>query len=82
MKTPNQEKFYNALVTAYVDLFVNSPDYAYSASKCTPQSLAEKMFVAMLKGSGSNAGEGIKRACKICGIKSTYKEITGYLNTV
>lgn len=77
----NQARFHLALQIAYKDLFANDPEYAYSASRCTPGTLADKMLAAFINGTGSNSGKGVARACKACGIKSTYKAINAYLST-
>jgi hypothetical protein len=75
----NKEKFTDHLELAYIDLFKNNPEYAYSASKTTPKALAEKMASHLLTGDANKDGEGIKRACKACKIKQTYKAISGFL---
>lgn len=74
----NRETFETALVTAYTDLFANDPEYAYAASRTTPAALAAKMTAGLLTGSANKDGEGIKRACKACGIKHTYKAIQAF----
>jgi len=77
--THNQARFHLALQVAYQDLFANDPEYAYSASRMTPGTLADKMLAAFLKGSGSNSGKGVARACKACSIGKTYKAIYAFL---
>lgn len=77
-----QTQFRAALVAAYVDLFANNPEYAFSASKCTPESLADKMMPALVSGGANYNGEGIKRACKACGIKYTGKSVRAFLDPV
>lgn len=81
MKTlnPAQAQFHAALVAAYTDLFANDPAYAYSASKCTPVELADKMTAAAIAGSASYTGSGFKLAAKACGIKHTAKSINAFL---
>lgn len=75
----NLDKFTLALEYAYVDLFANDPEYAYSASRTTPKALASTMASYLMKGDANKEGEGIKRACKACGIKQTYKAISAFL---
>lgn len=75
----NQTKFRLALQCAYTDLFASSPEYAFSAAKTTPEALAAKMTAGLANGSANKDGDGIKRACKACGIKPTYKAIRAYL---
>jgi hypothetical protein len=79
MKTENQLKFHSALVAAYSDLFKTDPSYAYSASKCTPEGLADKILAAGISGSINKDGEGVKRACKACGIPYTLKAILSFV---
>lgn len=76
----NRAVFELHLSRVYRDLFANDPDYAYSASVTTPDMLAYKMTLSLAKNEGNKDGEGIKRACKIIGIKHTYKAISEYLN--
>lgn len=75
----NLDKFTAALESAYVDLFANDPEYAYSASRTTPQALASRMASLLVTADANKDGEGIKRACKACGIKQTYKAISAFL---
>ena len=74
----NTIKFNQELASAYVKLF-EKPEYAFVAASKTPQELADKMTSAFIEGSASNDGDGIKMACKACGIKTTYKAINTYL---
>ncbi len=71
--------FKAALVAAYSELFKISADYAYSASKTTPEILADRMFAAVLNGSANVTGSGFRMACKACGINHTGKAIDTYL---
>jgi hypothetical protein len=74
------QKFIEVLTEQYKDLFANNPEYAHSANKYTPEKLAQKMTQYLKDGCSANKdGEGIKRTCKILGIKHTYKAIRGYL---
>lgn len=77
--TQHQQLFRDALVMAYGDLFTNDPEYAYSASRCTPESLADKMTRSMLANSANHTGDGFKRVCKAMGIKHTRTAIREYL---
>lgn len=77
-----QAIFRSALTTAYADLFATSPDYAYSASRSTPAELADRMLQAFIRGSGSHQGEGVKRACKTCGIPHTLTAILNFVGHV
>jgi len=77
----NKEKFTHHLEVAYIDLFKNNPEYAYSASMTTPKALTEKMSNWLITGGANKDGDGIKHACKACGIKQTYKAISEYLKS-
>jgi hypothetical protein len=79
MKTPAHAQFHAALVTAYASLFATSADYAHSASKTTPEALADRMLAATLAGSANVAGPGFRMACKACGIPHTGKAIDAFL---
>ena len=70
----NKEKFTQALAAEYAILF-KTQEYAIAASRYTPEALAEKFTEGLLNGSAANDGDGVKRACKALGIKSTYKAI-------
>jgi len=76
----NLDKFTEALEAAYTDLFANNPKYSYSAYLTTPKALASKMSSHLMTGDANKDGEGVKRACKACGIKQTYKSISEFLN--
>ncbi len=75
----NTEQFQTALTDAYKDLFANDPEYAYSASRTTPEALAVKMTAGLATGAANKDGTGIKRACKAVGIKPTWAAIRAYL---
>lgn len=79
MNIENTARFTNELEKAYAFLFKNDPEYAYSASRNTPQELAGKMTAAFLTGSANKDGAGIKLACKAIGIKQTMNEILAFL---
>lgn len=76
----NTERFRAELITAYTDLFANDAEYAYSAARCTPESLADKMLPGLVTGGANKDGAGIKRACKAVGIAHTYKAIRAFLS--
>lgn len=78
----NKETFRAALVAAYTDLFANDPKYTYIAARSTPEQLADKMMPGLATVGASKDGDGVKRACKVCGIKRTYAAIRAYLNEV
>lgn len=75
----NRVTFRQHLEIAYTDLLENNPDYAYVATKTTPADLAEKMTENLANKTASLEGDGIKRVCKILGIKRTQKAIKEYL---
>jgi hypothetical protein len=77
----NLDKFTEALELAYIDLFANDPEYAYSAAITTPEALASKMASCLIIGDANKDGEGIRRACKACSIKQTYKAISAFLQS-
>lgn len=80
MNQANRAIFELHLQRAYTDLFANDPEYAYSAARHTPASLAYQMTLCLARGEANKDGEGIKRTCKLLGIKYTYKAIGEYLN--
>jgi hypothetical protein len=75
------DTFKNVLANAYRDLFANDPEYAYSAARNTPEELAEKMTVALQRGTGNKEGKGIRSTCKRLGIKYTYTAIREFLKS-
>ena len=77
----NKEKFTHHLELAYMHLFEADPEYSYSASRITPKALAEKMSNGLITGDANKDGDGVKRACKACGIKQTYQAISEYLKS-
>lgn len=79
-KETNTAKFRAALVRAYSELFANSVDYAYSASKTTPEGLADKILAAFLKNGGNKDGKGVELACRECQIAHTYRAISEFLD--
>ena len=81
MNQGNRAIFELHLTRAYSDLFANNPEYAHVAARFRPSELAFKVTLGLAKGTGtSKDGEGIKRVCKLLGIKYTYKAIGEYLN--
>lgn len=79
MKTANQINFLAALQITYADLFATDPAYAYSASKCTPEEMGEKMIAAAMAGSASVTGPGFRHACNAVGIAHTKGAIDSFL---
>ncbi len=77
----NYIKFERELCKQYERLFADDPKYAFSASKCTPASLAAKMTGGLRDGSANKDGEGIKMTCKLLEVKYTYKAIQAYLKS-
>ena len=75
----NYQRFVDELTKAYSDLFTNDPEYAYAAARNTPEGLAAKMAAGLAHGTANLDGAGIKRACKACGIRQTYKAIRPFL---
>lgn len=76
----NLEKFIAALTAAYTSLYESDPQtYGMAKARYTPAELAEKMAMGLKKRDANKDGEGIKRACKACGIKYTYTAIQAYL---
>jgi len=75
----NVERFEAALADAYRDLFTNDPEYAYAATRSTPEALAAKMTASLAAGTANKDGEGVKRACKALGVKQTYAAIRPFL---
>lgn len=78
----NLDAFYEALAAQYRVLFVSDPEYAYSASRCTPEQLARKMALGLANGSANKDGKAIRAACRKFGIPHTYKAIRAFLATV
>ncbi len=79
-ETRNIDKFRDTLCAEYARLFQSNPDYAYSASKTTPEDLSRKMTLGLASGSASKDGEGIRNTCKALGIACTYKAIRAYFD--
>ena len=76
----NLEKFTKELEKAYSVLFETDSRFAYSKRVTTPRELAFKMANGLANGSANKDGEGIRIACKACGIKNTYKDLRAFLN--
>jgi len=74
-----RQQFMDALAIAYRDLFATNSEYAYSAARISPEALALKMTNGLQTGAANKDGEGIKRACKACGVKYTYAAIREFL---
>ena len=80
MTQRNRAIFELHLTKAYEDLFASNPKYAPAAARHTPSELAYKVTLGLAQGGTDKEGEGIKRVCKLLGIKHTYKAIWTYLN--
>lgn len=76
----NLEKLTQELEKAYSVLFETDSRFAYSKTITTPKELAAKMANGLASGSANKDGEGVKLACKACGIKNTYKDLRAFLN--
>lgn len=74
----NIDRFLTVLTGQYEYLFT-LPEYQVAASRQTPADLARKMTVGLRAGTADKDGEGVKRTCKVLGIKHTYKAIREYL---
>ena len=79
----NKEKFHAALLDAMqadppppFTVFSNVGQRVHNPG--TPAELAEKFARGLLDGTAANDGPRVKRACKACGIKTTYKAIREY----
>lgn len=75
----NKETFQKELTSQYETLFKNDPEYSYSASRTTPEALAEKMTNGLITGDANKDGKGISNTCKILKVKPTYKAIKEFL---
>lgn len=73
------QTFRDTLAAQYRELF-KTPDYSMVAARMTPEALATRMTDGLKAGTASKDGDGIKRTCKILGIKPTYAAIKSYLN--
>ncbi len=80
MRTTNKDRFEIVLIEQYIYLFT-LPEYERAADKWTPEELTKKMIAGLLDGTADKDGEGIKRTCKVLGIKHTYKTIKEFLNS-
>lgn len=74
----NRARFETVLIDQYRQLF-ETPEFALAKARFTPESLAAKMTAGLIDGTASNDGDGIKRTCKVLGIKPTYKAIREFL---
>ena len=78
MTTTNKEKFVLVLADQYTQLF-ESPAYNLVKSGYSPLHLAEKMTNGLIAKATDKDGEGIRRTCKVLGLKHTYKAIEQFL---
>jgi hypothetical protein len=76
----NLDAFYAYLRDTYAELFVTDPDYAYSASKITPDALARKMTLGLAAGTANKDGKGIRSTCSHFKIQHTYKAIRAFFD--
>jgi len=76
----NLDAFADRLEVEYKDLFANDAEYAYAASKTTPEVLARKMALSLDNATANKDGKAIQRACKHFNIQHTYKSIRAFLN--
>lgn len=76
----NLDTFYETLRKQYEHLFKTDPDYAYSASRVTPNGLALNMTLGLASGSANKDGAGVKNTCRALGIACTYKAIRTYFD--
>jgi hypothetical protein len=81
MNQDNIGTFRDLLTGKYTELFANDPDYAYSASRIDPETLANKMTIGLGAGTANKDGKAIRYACRTLGIKHTYKAINAYFNS-
>ena len=79
----NREKWHAALLKEFTadppppfTVFSNAGTKVHNPG--TPAELAEKFARGLLDGTAANNGPRVKRACKTCGIKNTYKAIREY----
>lgn len=79
-KMTNKEKFIEELEKAYSVLFEADSRFVFLKIATTPKDLAIKMANGLATGSASKDGEGVKLACRACGIKNTYKDLRAFLN--
>lgn len=75
----NQKIFRDMLVEQYTQLFKEDPDYAYSASRSTPEALADRMTESLTKGNANKDGVAIRNVCRKLKIAHTYRAIQGFL---
>ena len=55
----NLDAFCEQLTIEYRELFAKDADYAYAASKTTPEALARKMTLSLDQGTANKDGAGI-----------------------
>ena len=79
-KMNNKQKFIEELEKAYIVLFKTDSRFNFIKGSTTPKELAVKMTDRLSSGTANKEGEGIKLACKACGIKNTYKDLRAFLN--
>ena len=75
----NFDRFYQVLTAQYEELYETCEEYAYAKSRMSAAALARKMTIGLDCGTANKDGLGIQRACKVLGIKHTYKAIREFL---
>jgi hypothetical protein len=78
----SRSQFVDELTRQYADLFANDARYASVAAKGSASELAQKMTAGLIAGSANKDGDGVRRACKALGVKSTWKAITAFLQVI
>jgi hypothetical protein len=72
--------FQTTLAAEYRALFATDPRYATVAGTTTPEALAETITAGLRAGrKASKEGAGVKRTCRLLGIKPTFQAIEAYL---
>ena len=76
----NREKFKAELTAAYARLFESDPEtYGMARARYSPAELAAKMTAGLADGSANKDADGVRAACKACGIRNTYRDIKAFL---
>lgn len=74
----NLDLFCKTLALEYQELF-KTPEYAFPASRTTPEAMAKKMTLGLDNGTANKDGGGVIRTCKKLGIAHTFKAIRVFL---
>lgn len=59
-------------------LFEQDPEYAWAATRRTPEQMATNMTNALVTGTANKDGKGIQRTCKVLDIPYTYAGIKAF----